>query len=90
MCQYSSVDGFANDWQLVHLGSRAVGGQGASDGGGYCGGSYRAHFAGRYGDLEGPADRILARIAAFIRKQARWRRFKSPTRGERRAAMFRG
>ena len=26
MCQYSSVDGFANDWHLVHLGSRAVGG----------------------------------------------------------------
>jgi 2,4-dienoyl-CoA reductase-like NADH-dependent reductase (Old Yellow Enzyme family) len=26
MCQYSSVDGFANDWHLVHLGSRAMGG----------------------------------------------------------------
>src|SRR3954467_9030634 len=26
MCQYSSVDGFANDWHLVHLGARAVGG----------------------------------------------------------------
>ncbi|MGA7239672.1 MAG: NADH:flavin oxidoreductase/NADH oxidase [Bryobacteraceae bacterium] len=26
MCQYSSDDGFANDWHLVHLGSRAVGG----------------------------------------------------------------
>ncbi len=26
MCQYSSVDGFAKDWHLVHLGSRAVGG----------------------------------------------------------------
>src|SRR5436190_19184941 len=26
MCQYSSVDGFTNDWHLVHLGSRAVGG----------------------------------------------------------------
>jgi 2,4-dienoyl-CoA reductase-like NADH-dependent reductase (Old Yellow Enzyme family) len=26
MCQYSSVDGFANDWHVVHLGSRAVGG----------------------------------------------------------------
>jgi 2,4-dienoyl-CoA reductase-like NADH-dependent reductase (Old Yellow Enzyme family) len=29
MCQYSSDDGFANDWHLVHLGSRAVGGAGA-------------------------------------------------------------
>jgi 2,4-dienoyl-CoA reductase-like NADH-dependent reductase (Old Yellow Enzyme family) len=28
MCQYSSIDGFANDWHLVHLGSRAVGGAG--------------------------------------------------------------
>jgi len=28
MCQYSCVDGFANDWHLVHLGSRAVGGAG--------------------------------------------------------------
>lgn len=26
MCQYSSVDGFANEWHFVHLGSRAVGG----------------------------------------------------------------
>lgn len=26
MCQYSSQDGLANDWHLVHLGSRAVGG----------------------------------------------------------------
>ena len=28
MCQYSSRDGFANDWHFVHLGSRAVGGAG--------------------------------------------------------------
>lgn len=28
MCQYSSEDGFGNDWHLVHLGSRAVGGAG--------------------------------------------------------------
>lgn len=26
MCQYSAQDGFANDWHLVHLGSRAIGG----------------------------------------------------------------
>jgi len=26
MCQYSAEDGFANDWHLVHLGSRASGG----------------------------------------------------------------
>ena len=28
MCQYSAKDGFPNDWHLVHLGSRAVGGAG--------------------------------------------------------------
>ena len=28
MCEYSCNDGFANDWHLVHLGSRAVGGAG--------------------------------------------------------------
>jgi 2,4-dienoyl-CoA reductase-like NADH-dependent reductase (Old Yellow Enzyme family) len=28
MCQYSSTDGFANDWHFVHLATRAVGGAG--------------------------------------------------------------
>lgn len=28
MCQYSAVEGFANDFHLVHLGSRAIGGAG--------------------------------------------------------------
>lgn len=28
MCQYSSIDGFANDWHLVHLGGLATGGAG--------------------------------------------------------------
>jgi 2,4-dienoyl-CoA reductase-like NADH-dependent reductase (Old Yellow Enzyme family) len=28
MCEYSAQDGFANDWHLVHLGTRAVGGAG--------------------------------------------------------------
>jgi 2,4-dienoyl-CoA reductase-like NADH-dependent reductase (Old Yellow Enzyme family) len=28
MCQYSAKEGMANDWHLVHLGSRAVGGTG--------------------------------------------------------------
>ncbi|HEY0971126.1 MAG TPA: NADH:flavin oxidoreductase/NADH oxidase [Gemmatimonadales bacterium] len=28
MCQYSSTDGLANDWHLVHLGARAAGGAG--------------------------------------------------------------
>ncbi len=29
MCQYSAQDGFINDWHLVHLGSRAIGGAAA-------------------------------------------------------------
>ncbi|MEO9079166.1 MAG: NADH:flavin oxidoreductase/NADH oxidase [Rhodanobacter sp.] len=29
MCEYSATDGVPNDWHLVHLGSRAVGGAGA-------------------------------------------------------------
>jgi 2,4-dienoyl-CoA reductase-like NADH-dependent reductase (Old Yellow Enzyme family) len=28
MCQYTAKDGFTNDWHLVHLGTRAVGGAG--------------------------------------------------------------
>ncbi|HAM09681.1 MAG: oxidoreductase [Bacteroidetes bacterium GWE2_41_25] len=28
MCQYSAIEGFTNDWHLVHLGSRAAGGAG--------------------------------------------------------------
>lgn len=28
MCQYSSTDGFADNWHVVHLGARAVGGAG--------------------------------------------------------------
>jgi 2,4-dienoyl-CoA reductase-like NADH-dependent reductase (Old Yellow Enzyme family) len=28
MCQYSSIDGFSNEWHMVHLGTRAVGGIG--------------------------------------------------------------
>ena len=28
MCQYSATDGMPNDWHLVHLGSRAIGGAG--------------------------------------------------------------
>ncbi|HTM98944.1 MAG TPA: NADPH dehydrogenase NamA [Pedobacter sp.] len=28
MCEYSAINGFANNWHLVHLGSRAVGGAG--------------------------------------------------------------
>ena len=53
MCQYSSEDGFANDWHLVHLGSRAAGGAALGVHGGHCGGSARAYLPLRHGYLEG-------------------------------------
>ena len=31
MCQYSAVDGMADEWHFGHLGSRAVGGAGVGD-----------------------------------------------------------
>lgn len=69
MCQYSSVDGFATDWHLVHLGSRAVGGAGlvfteaaAVD----PRGPISPEDLGIWKDQHIP---MLARIAAFIEQQ---------------------
>ena len=69
MCQYSSVDGFASDWHLVHLGSRAAGGAGlviaeAS--------AIEARGRISYGDLGIWQDEhidFLRRITAFIKSQ---------------------
>jgi 2,4-dienoyl-CoA reductase-like NADH-dependent reductase (Old Yellow Enzyme family) len=69
MCEYSSDDGFANDWHLVHLGSRAVGGAGLV--------MTEASAVEPRGRIS-PADlgiykdehiEMLARIARFIREQ---------------------
>ncbi|MGA9883841.1 MAG: NADH:flavin oxidoreductase/NADH oxidase [Candidatus Acidiferrales bacterium] len=69
MCQYSCVDGFATDWHLVHLGSRAVGG---------AAGVFAEATAVTAEGRISPADlgnwkdehiAPLARIAAFIRGQ---------------------
>jgi 2,4-dienoyl-CoA reductase-like NADH-dependent reductase (Old Yellow Enzyme family) len=69
MCQYSSVDGFATDWHLVHLGSRAVGGAGLV--------MVEATAVEARGRIS-PNDNgiwqdghiaMLARIAAFLREQ---------------------
>jgi 2,4-dienoyl-CoA reductase-like NADH-dependent reductase (Old Yellow Enzyme family) len=69
MCQYSSVDGFATDWHLVHLGSRAVGGAGLV--------MMEATAVEARGRIS-PADQgiwknehipVLTRIAAFLREQ---------------------
>ncbi len=69
MCEYSSVDGFANDWHLVHLGSRAVGGAGL-----VIAEATAVEARGRitYGDLGIWKDEhidFLSRITAFIKSQ---------------------
>ena len=71
MCQYSSEDGFANDWHLVHLGSRAVGGAAAGLHGGYRGGSARAYLAVRHGHLEGGACRVSVTHHALYAQSGR-------------------
>jgi 2,4-dienoyl-CoA reductase-like NADH-dependent reductase (Old Yellow Enzyme family) len=68
MCQYCAVDGLADDWHLVHLGSRAVGGAGL-----VIAEATAVTPEGRItpGDLGLWDDRhieMLARIAAFIRR----------------------
>ncbi len=69
MCQYSSEDGYANDWHLVHLGSRAAGGAGlvfseatavTADG------RISPRDLGIWRDEHVP---MLARIAAFVDAQ---------------------
>jgi 2,4-dienoyl-CoA reductase-like NADH-dependent reductase (Old Yellow Enzyme family) len=69
MCQYSCEDGFATDWHLVHLGSRAVGGAAlviAEASGVEARGRISPGDLGIYKD-EHIAN--LSRIAAFIKSQ---------------------
>src|SRR3982751_3987542 len=69
MCQYSSVDGFANDWHLVHLGSRAVGGASLviAEATAVSGeGRITPHDLGIYKDEHIP---FLKRITSFIQSQ---------------------
>jgi 2,4-dienoyl-CoA reductase-like NADH-dependent reductase (Old Yellow Enzyme family) len=69
MCQYSSEDGFANDWHLVHLGSRAQGGPGLvtlEASAVTAEGRISSADLGIWKDAHIPA---LARIAAFIHSQ---------------------
>ena len=51
MCQYSAEDGLANDWHLVHLGSRAAGGVALVDGRGDRRHRGRPHLPRRPGHL---------------------------------------
>ena len=69
MCQYSAPDGFATDWHLVHLGSRAVGGMGL-----ICVEATAVSPEGRISDQDlgiWSDDHIegLKRITTFIREQ---------------------
>jgi 2,4-dienoyl-CoA reductase-like NADH-dependent reductase (Old Yellow Enzyme family) len=69
MCQYSATDGVANDWHLVHLGARAVGGAGlviveatavAPEG---------RITPGCLGLWSDPQREALARVAGFLKAQ---------------------
>lgn len=69
MCQYSCEDGFANDWHLVHLGSRAAGGAAlviAEATAVEARGRISPGDLGLWKDEHIPA---LARIADFVRSQ---------------------
>lgn len=69
MCQYSSVNGMPNDWHLVHLGSRAVGGAGLvmAEATAVCPeGRISPADCGLWNDSQVEA---FARITSFIREQ---------------------
>ncbi|HEU5337190.1 MAG TPA: NADH:flavin oxidoreductase/NADH oxidase [Terriglobales bacterium] len=69
MCQYSSREGFAGDWHLVHLGSRAVGGAGlvfTEAAAVLAEGRISPQDLGVWRDEHIP---MLARITGFIRRQ---------------------
>ncbi len=68
MCQYCSVDGRADDWHLVHLGNRAVGGAGlvvAEATAVTPEGRITPGDLGLWSDDHIP---VLARIAAFVKR----------------------
>src|SRR6185437_5701194 len=90
MCQYSSDDGFANDWHFVHLGSRAVGGAAlviteaaavTPDG------RISPEDLGIWSDNHIPS---LARIFRFIAEQERFPECNSRTLDARRAPRLPG
>ncbi len=69
MCQYSSEDGFATDWHLVHLGSRAVGGAGLVIAEASAVEARGRISAGDLGIWKDEHIAPLGRIAAFVRSQ---------------------
>ena len=69
MCEYSAIDGVPNDWHLVHLGSRAVGGAGlvfTEATGVSAEGRISPGDTGLWNDAQQSA---WTRIAAFVRSQ---------------------
>lgn len=71
MCQYSSEDGFANEWHAVHLGSRAMGGAAVvftEATAVTAEGRISPHDLGIWKDAQIDA---LRRIVRFIRRQGR-------------------
>ena len=89
MCQYSSEDGFANDWHLVHLGSRAVGGAGLVMMEASAVEARGPHLARDHGIWKDEHIEMLSRIAAFL-KQGALPEFNSPTPAARAAAASMG
>lgn len=69
MCEYSSEDGFANDWHLVHLGSRAVGGAGLVMVEATAVEARGRITPGDHGIWKDEHIEMLTRIAAFVKKQ---------------------
>jgi 2,4-dienoyl-CoA reductase-like NADH-dependent reductase (Old Yellow Enzyme family) len=68
MCEYSSDDGFANDWHLVHLGSRAVGGAGLVMVEATAVEARGRITPGDHGIYKDAHIEMLTRIAAFMKK----------------------
>ena len=69
MCEYSSGDGFADDWHLVHLGSRAVGGAALVIAEATAVEPYGRITPGDHGLWRDEHIEMLSRITAFIKKQ---------------------
>jgi len=90
MCEYSSDDGFANDWHLVHLGCRAVGGAGLVMTEASAVTTQGRITPGDLGIYKDEHIANLARIAAFINSMAPCRGCNSRMPVAKGAAGFRG
>ena len=85
MCMYSYTDGFSNDWQIVHLGARAVGGAGliiAEATAVEPRGRITPFDIGIWSDAHIDP---LAKVSTVIKKMALWQASKSPTPAEKQA-----